>query len=180
VTYCMDCEEHASRQVDALRNRGPESANAYGIHGYCFEYGEGQNIQFRMGDSATMTDQQRAENAVDAWYAEIEIYNHLGYKSFDQKYVHRNFKSGGTVGHFTQVVWRDTTKVGMCMDTFHSEVPDLLVTCACAMHIKLQCTYDSVIVANYSPGGNGYGSEDKGLWLEALPPPQPPASKGHQ
>merc|ERR1711920_71107 len=34
VTYCMDCEEHSRMQVDALRHRGPQSKNSYGLHGY--------------------------------------------------------------------------------------------------------------------------------------------------
>lgn len=42
----------------------------------------------------------------------------------------------GICGHYTQIVWRDTTKVG------------------CALHTCPGLTYGSTIVCDYGPGGN--------------------------
>lgn len=53
----------------------------------------GENLFYGFGDSFTCS------NGVDPWYGEIEMYD---------------FKNGGfdaATGHFTQVIWKDTTEV---------------------------------------------------------------------
>lgn len=45
----------------------------------------------------------------------------------------------GVCGHYTQIVWRTTTKVG------------------CALHTCAGLTYGSTVVCNYAPGGNSGG-----------------------
>ena len=71
-----------------------------------------------------------AEATVGDWYSEVSDYdfNQPGFQS----------PSGKPVGHFTQIVWKDTREVG------------------CAM---VQCTgdYPTLWVCNYSPAGNYTG-----------------------
>jgi pathogenesis-related protein 1 len=45
----------------------------------------------------------------------------------------------GVCGHYTQIVWRTTTKVG------------------CALHTCAGLTYGSTVVCDYAPGGNNGG-----------------------
>ena len=64
------------------------------------------------------------ENSVDTWYAEIEEYNF------------KSAKFSADTGHFTQLVWRDSTEIG----------------CGAAT-----CPEGDILVCNYSPGGNVIG-----------------------
>ncbi|KAK2902605.1 hypothetical protein Q8A73_012351 [Channa argus] len=61
---------------------------------------DGENI-FTVFSSASL--KLTGKEAVDAWYAEIKDYN----------WCNPGFK--GNTGHFTQVVWKDTTEVGVGM-----------------------------------------------------------------
>jgi len=80
--------------------------------------GEGENL-FKSGGDASYKE------AVDAWYNEEKLYN----------YNHPGFSMA--TGHFTQVVWKGTTKLG------------------CAIQKRGRETY---IVARYSPPGNVVGT----------------------
>ena len=62
--------------------------------------------------------------AVNAWAAEVADYNYA-----------QNTCSG-VCGHYTQVVWATTTKVG------------------CAYHDCANLTYRGTIICDYAPGGN--------------------------
>ncbi len=83
----------------------------------------GENIYFGTAKGLT------ASNASKAWYAEI--------KDFDgDKLTMKNFLK---VAHYTQMVWRTTTKIGMA---------------------KAVCPSGAtIIVANYSPLGNYMGKK---------------------
>ncbi|XP_022611693.1 Golgi-associated plant pathogenesis-related protein 1-like [Seriola dumerili] len=63
---------------------------------------KGENI-FTMSSSATIT--LTGKEAVDSWYSEIKDYN------WDQPGYSRE------TGHFTQVVWKDSTELGVGMAT---------------------------------------------------------------
>ncbi|XP_062237144.1 Golgi-associated plant pathogenesis-related protein 1-like [Platichthys flesus] len=76
----------------------------------------GENIYYMMG-SKTVT----GKGAVDAWYSEIKDYN----------WSSPGF--GMNTGHFTQVVWKDTTKLGVGVVSSGGNV---------------------YVVAQYSPPGN--------------------------
>jgi len=47
------------------------------------------------------------DDAVEWWYNEIKNYNYHNHKSMNEEQV----------GHFTQIVWRATSKVGMAFST---------------------------------------------------------------
>jgi pathogenesis-related protein 1 len=79
----------------------------------------GENI-YGSGGSASGTD------AVALWVGEGQHY-HRDTNSCDPGYI---------CGHYTQVVWRATTKVG------------------CALHDCPGLTYGSSVVCDYGPGGN--------------------------
>lgn len=70
---------------------------------------------------------------VNDWYSEISSYDFASGTSTD----------GGDVGHFTQVVWKATSKVG----------------CGIA-----QCSGNDLLVCNYSPAGND------GEYADNVPP----------
>lgn len=80
-------------------------------------YDMGQNIYMYKGPFPA-----NAVRAVDTWYEEVHMHNFR--KDAPQK----------NTGHFTQVVWKGTTKVGMA---------------------RSKC--GEFIVANYSPAGNVIG-----------------------
>jgi pathogenesis-related protein 1 len=84
-------------------------------------YYVGENI-YASGGTAT------AMGAVTSWASEGANYN-----------PQTGGCSGGTCGHYTQIVWRTTLKVG------------------CALHNCNGLAYPSTIVCDYGPGGNSGG-----------------------
>ena len=83
----------------------------------------GENIYFGTTKSLTALD------ASKAWYGEIKDYN-------NEKLTMSNFAK---VAHYTQMVWRSTTKVGIGQASCPSGA--------------------TIIVANYSPMGNYMGQK---------------------
>ncbi|XP_030271976.1 Golgi-associated plant pathogenesis-related protein 1-like isoform X2 [Sparus aurata] len=63
---------------------------------------DGENV-FTMSSSETLT--LTGKEAVESWYSEIKDYD-WGSPGFS-----------GNTGHFTQVVWKDSTKLGVGMAT---------------------------------------------------------------
>lgn len=59
----------------------------------------GENIYCKMSTAPKVT--ATAKEAIEAWYSEIKDYN----------YEENKFKPG--TGHFTQVVWKNTTHFGI-------------------------------------------------------------------
>ncbi len=60
----------------------------------------------------------------------------------EKQYYHHDTNScdsGRVCGHYTQVVWRNTTKVG------------------CAVYTCAGLQYGATVVCNYGPGGNTSG-----------------------
>merc|ERR1711963_13550 len=92
----------------------------------------GENI-FQSGGKAA---QDQAQGAVDMWYSEIKDYTFGTEPS----------QGGPVTGHFTQVVWKGSTEVGVGVGQKGSNV---------------------VVVANYSPAGNYIGQ-----YVDNVPPPQ--------
>jgi len=85
--------------------------------------GQGQNLFMSMKGGQPNKDGGKV--AVTAWYSEIKDYD---------------FKKpgfGSKTGHFTQLVWKGTTKVGMCKVRGDQNGMDTVY-----------------IAANYAPGGN--------------------------
>jgi pathogenesis-related protein 1 len=79
----------------------------------------GENI-YGSGGGASGTD------AVELWASEQANYD----------YASNTCAAGQVCGHYTQIVWRSTTKVG------------------CALHTCPGLRYGSTVVCNYAPGGN--------------------------
>merc|ERR1711963_881853 len=91
-----------------------------------------QNTYMSSGRAA----QDQAQGAVDSWYSEIKDYTFGKEPSW----------GGPVTGHFTQVVWKGSTEVGVGVAQEGSKV---------------------VVVANYSPPGNYIGQ-----YVDNVPAPQ--------
>ena len=92
-------------------------------------YGDwtGENLYYFWTSAKGVTINGAA--AVDSWYDEIKDYDFKKGKS----------KNGGVVGHFTQLVWKDSTQLGIGV---------------------AKSSKNSVyVVANYHPGGNFNNNE---------------------
>ena len=76
-----------------------------------------------------------AQGAVDGWYAEISKYN----------FAAPGWKSG--VGHFTQLIWRNTTQIGCAV-------------AACNAGTVFPNSKSFFYVCRYSPAGNVTGAEE--------------------
>lgn len=77
----------------------------------------------------------RVEEAVFAWYNE----------RLDYDYTNGVSSNGRAVGHFTQIVWRDTTRLGCGMATIlRLDANNIL-------------TKETYVVARYTPAGNFVG-----------------------
>ena len=109
VIQCVDAD--ANGLVDHNANR------SVGYPTYV-----GENIYGSTGDAT-------AQGAVDSWAAEKSAYT----------YATNTCATGAVCGHYTQLVWAATTKVG------------------CAKHDCAGLTYHSTIVCDYGPGGNTGG-----------------------
>jgi len=92
----------------------------------------GENIYMSSGRAA----QEQAQGAVDSWYSEIKDYT----------FGKEPSRGGPVTGHFTQVVWKGSTEVGVGVAQEGSKV---------------------VVVANYSPPGNYIGQ-----YVDNVPSPQ--------
>ncbi|XP_059909969.1 Golgi-associated plant pathogenesis-related protein 1-like [Gadus macrocephalus] len=105
-----------------------ESAQSWANHlldiGSLKHRGNGENI-YCMSSSAPIN--LTGKEAVESWYGEVKDYeyNSPGYKD--------------TTGHFTQVVWKETTEVGVGLATDGKRV---------------------FVVAQYRPVGNMKGTEN--------------------
>jgi pathogenesis-related protein 1 len=99
---------------DGLVDHDPDRTNGSG-YGYV-----GENIYASSGQGS-------AQEAVQLWVSEKSDYNYA------------NNSCSGVCGHYTQVVWRDTTHLG------------------CALHDCPGLQYSSTIVCDYGPGGNVNG-----------------------
>ena len=88
----------------------------------------GENLYWA-GSSGAAPDTSY-NTAVEAWYNEITDY------TWPQNYQDPR-SNGGVVGHFTQVVWKASTKVGCgkytgCINKFGSGFTNSAVVCRCA------------------------------------------------
>lgn len=91
LTWSPALAEVAQRWANALRDQGCKFGHSGGTYG--------ENLA--AGTAGTLD----AESVTAMWYDEVGLYN---------------FASGGfsmKTGHFTQVVWRDTTQVGCAVAT---------------------------------------------------------------
>ena len=111
AAMCIDTEAPIGL-IDHDPNRSNNSGYSY----------VGENI-FGSGGTAS------AQQAVQDWVAEGADYN----------YANNTCAAGKVCGHYTQVVWRDTTHLG------------------CALHDCPGLQYGSSIVCDYGPGGNFNG-----------------------
>eukprot|EP00746_Dinoflagellata_sp_MGD_P165118 gnl/MRDRNA2_/MRDRNA2_94205_c0_seq1.p1 gnl/MRDRNA2_/MRDRNA2_94205_c0~~gnl/MRDRNA2_/MRDRNA2_94205_c0_seq1.p1 ORF type:complete len:200 (+),score=52.60 gnl/MRDRNA2_/MRDRNA2_94205_c0_seq1:100-699(+) len=113
------CSQHALAQAQiCCDNEGLE-------HGNSQEFGEGQNLYCYFSTPPAVAG---AKAACESWYSEIDDYdfNDPGF--------------GMSTGHFTQLVWKGSTKVGMAKVVGESDGMTAIW-----------------IAANYSPAGNMQG-----------------------
>ncbi|XP_032238340.2 protein PRY2 [Nematostella vectensis] len=61
---------------------------------------DGENLYNKETTSGTVST---CQDAVDSWYSEIDNYDYTRYTNHP----------GGAIGHFTQIVWKSTTEVGV-------------------------------------------------------------------
>lgn len=83
--------------------------------------GYGENL-YRMPCDTTF---HRAYQAVHFFYKEIESYDFSKMSKPNSEMSEAEFDK---VGHFTQVVWKDTTKVGCCV-AFDNESKETIIVC---------------------------------------------------
>mgnify|MGYP001767655897 CR=1 FL=1 len=111
--YLEKCTSSDGRMVDHNANRTSDYA-ALGGSGYV-----GENIYAAQGSAATPTA------AVNLWMSEASDYDYAA--------------TSGSAGPYTQVVWRETVRIGCA-----------IVTCS-------SLRYSSSILCDYAPGGNVNG-----------------------
>ncbi|KAL5012919.1 hypothetical protein ScPMuIL_011470 [Solemya velum] len=127
LEHSKDLSEHAQKWADHL-----VASNGF-QHSDCMVKGErvGENIAMKW---SSQPDNYTGQEVTDQWYSEVQQYQFGGEPS------------SNSAGHFTQVVWKDSKKVGVG---------------------KAQTADGKVIVvANYRPAGNMMGSYGKNV----LPP----------
>ena len=94
----------------------------------------GENLYMSWSSkSPDLEDEDFGKIATDNWYDEINLYD----------FSHPGFSSG--TGHFTQVVWKDTTKLG----------------CAAS---KSKSTNNIYVVCNYNKPGNFLGRYEQNVF----------------
>merc|ERR1711924_250843 len=124
------CAQYAQRAAQECLDEG-------NMHHNNIPNGQGQNLYMSMTQGSD--NEAGAKTAVSGWYSEV---NDPGYDFDNPGFDH------GT-GHFTQVVWKGTTKVGM------------------AKVRGDQDGWDTVyIAANYAPAGNMEGDFEQNVLPE--------------
>ena len=98
------------------------------VHTCPYKFGAGENIRTRWTTGYASDDVSMAVEATNWWYDEVLFYNA------------RNPLNPST-RHFTQLVWKSTTRLGVGVYT-----------------VRRGYETDSVIVALYSPPGNMIGA----------------------
>jgi len=101
----------------------------------CFDY-VGQNLAVA-GDSRSNMPDVDWEWAIQAWYDEVKDYDSSKAELFTSP-----GRNGAVVGHFTQVAWADTHKVGCGFVRFYGSQP------------LGRNFYNNYYVCNYGKGGN--------------------------
>ena len=114
--YLLGCASTDGRLVDHNANRTADYA-ALGGSGYV-----GENIYASSGSTA------RPADAVTAWMSEASTYDY-------------NANNITAAGHYTQVVWRDSVRIG------------------CAIVDCPSLTFRATILCDYAPGGNIIGQK---------------------
>lgn len=96
-------------------------------------FGENLSAGFKTSNGVAILPGRTAKEAVDAWYCEIQAYD------FNNPRIVGGSTSGCTPvnGHFTQLVWRDTRRIGCAP-----------ATCS------VQGRQGTFWVCKYDPGGN--------------------------
>lgn len=127
ITWSNDLASSAQNYADILR----EKQHCQMVHSHTKDIGENlfwaSPVMYSDGTSALQP--VTATQVVDSWGGESKDYN----------YQTNTCKKGKICGHYTQVVWRDTTQVG------------------CA---KTVCSDNSQVwVCQYSPAGNVVGKK---------------------
>jgi len=108
----------------------------------------GQNIGWYWGRN--IENEGNPSNSVDAWYAEGEFYDPLDPSLYCDGC---DPESGDELGHFTQLCWKGTTKVGCGVsETVNDNVPNEDGVGG--------DENSSVWVCNYSPAGNVIVADD--------------------
>ena len=128
-----DLEKLASEWATSLKkNRNckmQHSSTSYRRNAATFSY-VGENLHWNFSSRAFTVDPEHGSKAVDNWYEEIRDYQ---YSKRGVVCAKRNKKEA--IGHFTQVMWDQSTDVGCAYAT-------------CGGGTSL------VVVCNYGPGGN--------------------------
>ncbi|XP_046839088.1 A disintegrin and metalloproteinase with thrombospondin motifs 3-like [Xenia sp. Carnegie-2017] len=95
-------EREAQKYAERLASTYPPSLD-HCRRGSCNSYGAGENLALAWGHTSVEI------NATKAWYNEIWDFNYChGEKNFN-----RPGHEGKKIGHFTQVIWKTSTKLGI-------------------------------------------------------------------
>lgn len=132
MTWDKNIAASAQKWADKLKSsngcRMEHSSHTYRKNVGGFSY-IGENLYWAWSSASVSADAAAGKNAVDSWYAEIAYFQ---YSSKGVVCPRRGKK--GAIGHFTQVMWDKSTRLG----------------CGYAV-----CGGKSlVIVCQYGPGGN--------------------------
>jgi pathogenesis-related protein 1 len=119
LLWSVELAKYAQAWVDNLAKRN--CAFEHRPHSGEFKQMHGENIFWGSGKIYTALD------ASESWYSEIKVYKHGPLKS----------DNWSAVGHYTQMVWKSTTHVGIAQATCKGG--------------------EILIVANYDPAGNYMG-----------------------
>lgn len=96
----------------------------------------GENLYYKA--TTTSGNHATCKDALEAWYSEESIY------PFEDPPNSLSEVTGGQIGHFTQVVWKSTKKLGVGIAS-----------------IKRDFWTKTYVVARYTPPGNYYGQFKK-------------------
>jgi len=103
----------------------------------------GENLYESIASSGTPNAEALMVASVDAWWKEVKDYKGMKNSDFLK------------TGHFTQVVWKESSKLGMGI----------------AISAKEQCGngFEAYVVGNYNPRGNMQDEESYGKNVQARP-----------
>jgi len=136
---CKHCETPILTWSAQLASQAAACAASCPTGHTCDRKGAGENLYWKGASNAgAFRENQTAwDEGILAWYDEINDYSYATHKIRDNAI-------GTMVGHFTQIVWRESTQIG------------------CAMNLKCNNMFggmkNTAMVCHYAPAGNEMSS----------------------
>jgi hypothetical protein len=138
-------DEELAAQAQAYAELCPTGHNQHGVDLQAL--GQGENLHWAWTSNNKKGPEIHFQDAINDWYQEV--------KDFKWPTDYGNFYTdGATVGHFTQLVWKSTTRVGCGSYSREVDADGVETTPGCSNLVTGRGGRSNAIVCRYASAGN--------------------------